>query len=73
MTLIRDRTGSVWAAGLFHGTINAIGGFTMAAVSDPAFPWNGIVGIGGFIALAIGIVIVFLLRRRSSEPAPVAT
>ena len=70
MTLVRDRAGSVWAAGLFHGTINAVGGFTIAAVSNPVFPWNGIVGIGGFVALAIGVVIVFLLRGRAPARAP---
>ena len=70
MTLVRDRAGSVWAAGLFHGTINAIGGFTMAAVSNPAFPWNGIVGIGGFLALAIGVAIVFLVQGRAPASAP---
>jgi membrane protease YdiL (CAAX protease family) len=63
ITFIRDRSGSVWAAGLFHGTFNAVGGLTIAALSSPAFPWNGIVGIGGFIALALGVALVFALQR----------
>jgi uncharacterized protein len=63
MTLVRDRAGSVWAAGIFHGTFNALGGLTIAAISNPAFPWNGIVGIGGFIALALGVVVVVALQR----------
>jgi membrane protease YdiL (CAAX protease family) len=69
LTLVRDRSGSVWAAGLFHGTFNAVGGLTIAAIANPTFPWNGIVGIGGFIALAIGVAIVALLQRGES-PAP---
>jgi hypothetical protein len=72
MTFLRDRTNSVWSAGLFHGTFNALGGLTVAAISNPAFPWNGIVGIGGYLALAIGVVIVALLQRGQSEPAPSA-
>lgn len=61
LTFIRDRSGSVWAAGLFHGTFNAVGGITLGVISNPTFPWNGIVGIGGFVALALGVVIVALL------------
>ncbi|MBL8530187.1 MAG: CPBP family intramembrane metalloprotease [Hyphomonadaceae bacterium] len=71
MTLVRDRGGSVWAAGIFHGVFNAVGGFTIAAVSDPTFPWNGIVGIGGYVALALGLGAVVLLQRRPA-PAPAA-
>lgn len=66
-TLIRDRSGSVWAAGLMHGTFNAIGGLSLAAISNPTFPWNGIVGIGGFLALGIAVVIVALLQRPKQE------
>lgn len=69
MTLIRDRTNSVWAAGLFHGMFNALGGLTLAAISNPTFPWNGIVGIGGYAALAISLAIVALIVGRA-KPAP---
>jgi membrane protease YdiL (CAAX protease family) len=62
MALVRDRGGSVWAAGILHGMINAIGGVTALALSNPAFPWNGIVGIGGYIALALGVVFVALVQ-----------
>ncbi|MGQ0532989.1 MAG: CPBP family intramembrane glutamic endopeptidase [Caulobacteraceae bacterium] len=72
ITLVRDRGGSVWAAGLFHGTFNAVGGLTIAALSNPVFPWNGIVGIGGFVALAIGVAAVLVLQRGAAraEAAP---
>jgi hypothetical protein len=63
ITLVRERAGSVWAAGIFHGTINALGGMTMLVVGMAAFPWNGIVGIGGFVALALGVALVIALQR----------
>lgn len=66
LTLVRDRTNSVWAAGLFHGAINAVGGLTLLALSSQSFPWNGIVGIGGFIALALGVALIAAFYR----PAP---
>jgi membrane protease YdiL (CAAX protease family) len=72
MTLVRDRGRSVFAAGILHGTINAIGGITILALSSQDFPWNGLVGIGGFIALAIGVGLVALIQRQPqfrTEPA----
>lgn len=64
MTLIRDRGGSTWAAGIAHGTINAVAGVTIMTVNSPEFPWTGFVGIGGFVALALGVVAVALLQRK---------
>lgn len=73
MTLVRDRAGSVWAAGILHGTINAVGGVTALMLSNPAFPWSGLTGIGGFIALGIGVVLVMLLRAgKQTETAAAA-
>lgn len=66
MTLIRDRGGSTWAAGIAHGTINAVAGLTIMTVSSPDFPWTGLVGIGGFIALALGVVAVAVVQRKSA-------
>jgi membrane protease YdiL (CAAX protease family) len=63
LTFIRDRGSSVWAAGILHGTFNAVGGLTLIMLSKPEFPWNGIVGIGGFIALALGVALVSALQR----------
>ncbi|MEZ5970542.1 MAG: CPBP family intramembrane glutamic endopeptidase [Hyphomonadaceae bacterium] len=69
ITLVRERSGSVWAAGLFHGTFNALGGLTILSISTPAFPWNGIVGIGGFVALALGVIGVIAVHRPASASA----
>jgi hypothetical protein len=66
MTLLRDRGGSVWAAGIAHGTINAVAGLSLIAIVEPAFPWNGFVGAGGFIALALGVAVVWLLQRKAA-------
>lgn len=63
MTFLRDRGRSVIAAGIAHGTLNSVGALTLAPLSAPDFPWNGIVGIGGFLALAIGVGVVWQLRR----------
>jgi membrane protease YdiL (CAAX protease family) len=62
LTLVRDRAQSTWAAGIFHGTFNALGGMTILMVGGAAFPWNGIVGIGGYIALALGVLVVVALQ-----------
>lgn len=62
MTLIRDRAGATWATGLAHGTINATAGLVALCLSNPAFPWNGLVGIGGFVALAAALAAVALTR-----------
>lgn len=64
MTLVRDRGGSVIAAGIAHGTLNAMGGLTVAFISNPAFPWAGIVGIGGFLALALAVGALAFTQRR---------
>jgi len=68
LTFIRDRAASVWAAGIFHGTFNALGGLTLLTLSNPVFPWNGVVGIGGFVALAAGVAIIALLRPNTPVP-----
>lgn len=64
LTFVRDRGASVWASGIFHGTFNAVGALTLMTLSNPAYPWNGIVGIGGFGALALGVLVVAVLQRK---------
>ncbi|MBN8608613.1 MAG: CPBP family intramembrane metalloprotease [Caulobacterales bacterium] len=69
ITLVRERAGSVWAAGIFHGTFNALGGLSIIVLTNPTFPWNGIVGIGGFLALALGAAATALLHKPQSATA----
>jgi uncharacterized protein len=64
LTLVRDRGGSTVAAGVLHGTINAVAGLTLIILSDPSFPWNGLIGIGGYLALGLGVVAVAAWRWR---------
>lgn len=68
MTLVRDRGGSVWAAGILHGVLNAVAGLSVLTLSSPDFPWNGMLGIGGFVALALGVIVTALLVRPSLAP-----
>lgn len=63
LTLVRERGASTFAAGVFHGTLNAVGGLTLLAADGAPFPWNGVVGLGGFLALALTLPLVFVLRR----------
>lgn len=67
MTLVRDRGGNVVAAGILHGTINAVAGLAALALNAPAFPWNGAVGIGGFITLAVLVGAVWMVQQRASS------
>jgi hypothetical protein len=52
-TLVRDRGQSLIPAAILHGTLNAVGGVAMLGLSQAAFPWSGVVGIGGFVALSL--------------------
>jgi membrane protease YdiL (CAAX protease family) len=69
ITHVRERTNSVLAAGLMHGTFNAVAGVSIISLSAPEFPWNGVVGIGGLIALAAGAAIIAALRLRTPAVA----
>lgn len=66
---VRERGGSVWHAALFHGTLNAFGPLSLLLVSDASMPWRGIVGAGGFAALAVATVGVAIARAGLSRRA----
>lgn len=67
--LVRERGGSVWHASLFHGTYNAVSTLAIALVADISMPWTGVVGIGGFVASAASVVVVWAARGRLPAPA----
>jgi membrane protease YdiL (CAAX protease family) len=69
MSHLRERGGSVIAPGIAHGTINACGGLTLLALASPAFPWSGLVGIGGFVALGIALLALIGLRWGGAKSA----
>lgn len=61
MAVMRERSASTLAPAIFHGTLNAIAGLALLGLSNAAFPWNGVVGIGGLIMLtgmAMGCVLL---------------
>lgn len=71
-TVVRDRAKSLVAPAILHGTLNAVGGVSMLAISTVAFPWNGVVGIGGFVTLAAIAAASWLLGARTPALAPAA-
>lgn len=48
---LREYGRSVLSASIFHGGINALGGFSLLFLSSADMPWRGIVGFGGFAVL----------------------
>ena len=62
LALARERGGGVYAAGAFHGAINAVAGVGLLFLPDPVWPWNGLLGLGGFAVLAAGWVPIALYR-----------
>ncbi|WP_019960526.1 CPBP family intramembrane glutamic endopeptidase [Woodsholea maritima] len=55
--------GGVWAAGAFHGAINALAGLSVLFLASTDWPWNGLLGIGGFGVMAVGLPLIWLYRR----------
>lgn len=62
MAILRERSASLLAPAIFHGTLNAIAGLALLGLSEAAFPWNGVVGIGGLLVLAMITIACALLR-----------
>lgn len=64
---IRDKNGSVWAASLFHGTLNAVASLSIIALASTTGKtpplWNGIMGLGGAIIMALLCVAVYFARK----------
>lgn len=68
--LVRERGGSVWHAGLFHGTLNAAGGLALLVLSPGTFPWSGLTGLAGFAVLAAaGALAMAAGGRKTAQPA----
>ncbi|MBK7947073.1 MAG: hypothetical protein IPJ85_17965 [Flavobacteriales bacterium] len=59
----RARSGSIWSSAMLHGLING------TAIGSMLFAWGGhalvasIVGVGGFITMAVFIVIIIAFDR----------
>lgn len=62
VALARER-GGVWAAGAFHGAINALAGLSVLFLAANTWPWNGLLGVGGFGVMALGLPLIWFYRR----------
>ena len=49
INLITIKAGNIWAACIFHGCFNTLGGITLLMTMKPDFPWSGIIGLGGIL------------------------
>ena len=67
---VREAGGTVFHAGLFHGTLNAGAGLGLLALTGLEFPFKGTLGIGGFVAGLALCGVVFAIRRRAANTAP---
>ncbi|GGC95220.1 CPBP family intramembrane glutamic endopeptidase [Aquisalinus flavus] len=69
VALMRER-GLTWAAGAFHGAINAVAGVSLLFIaSSDGWIWNGIMGLGGFIVMAAGCGLIWWWRRNNPVTA----
>jgi membrane protease YdiL (CAAX protease family) len=68
MTVVRDRGGSVWAAGIMHGTSDAMAVLTLITLNGPQFPWT-VVGISGIAASAIVVLLIAMFGLRHPHRA----
>lgn len=71
--LARER-GGVIAAAAMHGSVNAVAGLSLLLMAAPVWPWNGLLGLGGFAVLAAGLGPIWAYRRwaikRDANAAP---
>jgi uncharacterized protein len=70
ITVLRDRGRSIWATGLFHTLQNGAVVTTTMMLIDTSAPWNGMSGIGGFIALLLLNAAIPLLGLHRRQPGP---
>lgn len=62
-TLVREKTNSVWGPCVLHATTNGAAAISIVMLTNPPVLWKGIVGLGGFIAMAVGIVFIWRFYR----------
>jgi len=67
---VRLRAGSVFAAAIFHGGINASAGLALMLVSGGSDLLIGVTGLAGFIALAAANIWVLVATRRGAPINP---
>jgi membrane protease YdiL (CAAX protease family) len=60
---ITIKSKSVIAAAIMHGTMNAVAGISIMAISGGTDLTSGIAGLAGFITLAIFLIVLFIFDR----------
>ncbi|MBQ0024236.1 MAG: CPBP family intramembrane metalloprotease [Bacteroidales bacterium] len=61
------KAGSVYPAAIFHGTINAVGGFVFYLVQGGSDLTTGVTGAAGFVAEAVVCLAIFLYDKHISR------
>lgn len=74
LTVVRDRSGSVWPAGIMHGATNTFALLFLLALGDLGWPW-GAAGIGALLALGFAVAAFrgsqhFIQDRTIGSPFP---
>lgn len=64
LDLARAHGGSVWAAAIMHGTINAAGGLSILFVRGGGDLVVGLTGAAGLLVLAAAGLALFVIDRR---------
>ncbi|MFT4977565.1 MAG: membrane protease YdiL (CAAX protease family), partial [Myxococcota bacterium] len=71
-TLVRERSGSVWAAAVLHGTFNAAAGIPLLITQGGSPMMTGVTGVAGLIGLVMLNVLLWLATRSGTlTPPPV--
>ena len=65
--LVRERGGTIWHACLFHGTINAVATLGALCIVSPTWVGRGILGVAGFVTLAVACVAIRPFCRGTSS------
>jgi uncharacterized protein len=67
MTVVRDRGGSVWAAGIMHGGNNTFPLLFLISLGDLRWPW-GIAGVGGLLTLGAAVAAIWCAQSNDKTP-----
>jgi membrane protease YdiL (CAAX protease family) len=60
---IRIKSGSVVAAAILHGSLNAFAGLPLMLIKGGNDLTSGVTGVPGFFALLIIVLVIFLFDR----------
>ena len=62
-SLVREKTHSVWGPCVLHANTNGAAALSIVMLTNPPMLWKGVIGLGGFIAIAIGVMLVWRFYR----------